>query len=552
MTRAAIYTRFSTDLQNERSIEDQRALCEAFAAREGMTVVGAWEDRARSGGSLFGREGLMDLMEAAKTHAFDVLIIEALDRLSRDMEDLAGLHKRLTFLGIEIRAIHEGAVNTVLVGLRGLVGQLYREDNAHKVRRGMAGRIRAGLAGGGRAYGYDIVPGEKGRRVINEAEAAIVRRIFAEFLDGRSPRQIAYSLNADKVTPPRGAKWNASTLNGNAVRGNGILRNEIYAGRLVWNKIRMLKNPDTGRRISRANPQSEWQATEVPELALVTRADFDAVQTMKRDMEHVKPGMQCRPKHMLSGLLRCGACGSGMSATGADKSGMIRVRCSAWMESRSCTGPRSFYLPRVEAAVIDALRDELATPKATAEFVRTYHEERKRLAERDNAERAETGRRIDRLTREIARLVDGIAKGIGDPATLGAAMLPLTAEKAELERQIANMGEPVNVVALHPTILARYSELLSDLSHGLKNADATGDPEARGALRELVEKVTIHPDDTRRGGFMIEVSGRMAAILGEEAFPNRLRRQGYGQSGIAMVAEVRYSRYPTFKLYAFG
>ena len=73
-------------------------------------------------------------MDDARERKFDALVVEALDRLSRDMEDLAGIHKRLSFLGIEIRAVHEGVVNTVLVGLRGLVGQLYREDNAHKVR----------------------------------------------------------------------------------------------------------------------------------------------------------------------------------------------------------------------------------------------------------------------------------------------------------------------------------------------------------------------------------------------------------------------------------
>lgn len=87
MKRAAIYSRFSTDLQSERSIEDQRAICEASAAREGLEVVGAWENRARSGGSFFGRDGLMDLMETTKTHAFDVLIVEALD-CPRDIEDL--------------------------------------------------------------------------------------------------------------------------------------------------------------------------------------------------------------------------------------------------------------------------------------------------------------------------------------------------------------------------------------------------------------------------------------------------------------------------------
>jgi hypothetical protein len=51
------------------------------------------------------------------------------------MEDLPVFIGGFPFVGIEIRAVHEGVVNTVLVGLRGLVGQLYREDNAHKVRR---------------------------------------------------------------------------------------------------------------------------------------------------------------------------------------------------------------------------------------------------------------------------------------------------------------------------------------------------------------------------------------------------------------------------------
>jgi site-specific DNA recombinase len=147
--RAAIYARFSTDLQNERSIEDQVSLYQSYAQRDDLSVVGTYEDRARSGGSVMGRDGLLRMLDQARERSFDVVIVEALDRLSRDMEDLAGIHKRLSFLGVEIRAVHEGVVNTVLVGLRGLVGQLYREDNAHKVRRGQAGRVNQGLAGGG-------------------------------------------------------------------------------------------------------------------------------------------------------------------------------------------------------------------------------------------------------------------------------------------------------------------------------------------------------------------------------------------------------------------
>jgi DNA invertase Pin-like site-specific DNA recombinase len=120
-------------------------------------------------------DGLLRLLDWAKDGSFDIVVVETLDRLSRDMEDLAGIHERLSFLGIEIRAVHEGVVNTVLVGLRGLVGQLYREDNAHKVHRGLSGRIGQGLNAGGRACGYAPIAGDKGKRTIVESEAQIVR-----------------------------------------------------------------------------------------------------------------------------------------------------------------------------------------------------------------------------------------------------------------------------------------------------------------------------------------------------------------------------------------
>jgi DNA invertase Pin-like site-specific DNA recombinase len=105
MTRAVIYARFSTELQNEKSTDDQIALCRAYADRQKIDVIATFEDKARSGASVFGRDGLMQLMDAARQRLFDVVIVEALDRLSRDMEDLAGLHKRLSFQGIEIQAV---------------------------------------------------------------------------------------------------------------------------------------------------------------------------------------------------------------------------------------------------------------------------------------------------------------------------------------------------------------------------------------------------------------------------------------------------------------
>lgn len=521
--RATIYARFSTDLQNERSIEDQLSLCQSYAEREGLTVVSTHEDRARSGGSIMGREGLLRMLDRARERSFDVVIVEALDRLSRDMEDLAGIHKRLSFLGIEIRAVHEGVVNTVLVGLRGLVGQLYREDNAHKVRRGQAGRVRQGLAGGGLTYGYAAVAGKSGERVIVEAEAQVIRRIFQEYVDGRTPREIAHDLNKERVSPPRGWAWNASTINGNLDRGAGILQNELYVGRLVWNKVRMVKDPDSGKRLSRPNPKTDWQVAEVPHLAIVDPELFRSAQQRKEERGQTHPSHQRRPRRMLSGLLRCGSCGSGMATNGRDKSGRVRIRCSAATESGTCPDAKTFYLDTVESAVLNGLKAELRAPKVISEYVRTYLEERKRLEATSHAKRQRLEQQLGQINQEIERLVDAIAKGHGDPSVLGPRSTALDAERKRISEELQSEPPAVKEVALHPGILKRYEEQLGRLEEALGKGVSAGDAEAAEAIRDLVETITVFRDPGGPGGVAVEIAGRLNALLGEKAYPNQVK-----------------------------
>jgi site-specific DNA recombinase len=520
---AVIYARFSTDLQNERSIEDQVTLCREYASRQGINITGVYEDKARSGGSIMGRDGLLRLLDQAKDRSFDVVVVEALDRLSRDMEDLAGIHKRLSFLGIEIRAVHEGVVNTVLVGLRGLVGQLFREDNAHKVRRGLAGRVGQGLNAGGKAYGYTPAAGEKGKRLIVEAEARIVRRIFEEYVEGRTPREIAYNLNNERVSPPRGRSWNASTINGNLQRGTGIIQNELYAGRLVWNKVRMIKDPDTGKRLSRPNAKSEWQITDVPDLRIIPQTLFDAAQNRKKARGQTLPNRQRRPRHMLSGLLRCGSCGAGMSTSGKDKSLRTRIRCSAATESGTCRDGKTFYLATVESAVLSGLESEMRHPSVIAEYVRTYHEERKRLAAQSNAKRVHLELRLGEINREIDRLVDAIAKGHGDPAILGPRSSLLDEERRKITGDLSVEPTASDVISLHPAVLARYEQQLVQLQDALSKGINAGDSEATEAIRDLVETVTVFRDPSRPGGVTVEIAGRLTALLNEPVFPTNVR-----------------------------
>ena len=273
--KVALYARYSSDNQSDASIEDQLRLCRARADREGWKIVGSYTDRAISGASLL-RPGVQELIADGLKRRFDLILTESLDRLSRDQEDIAGFYKRMRFVGISIVTLSEGEVNELHIGLKGTMGALYLKDLADKTRRGLRGRVEDGKSGGGLCYGYDVVKqfdanGEaiRGDRTINEVEADIVRRIFSDYLAGQSSRTIAMTLNREGVSGPQGSEWGLSTIHGNPKRGVGILNNELYVGKLVWNRLRYINDPDTGKRVSRLNPESEWVIQDVPELRIV-------------------------------------------------------------------------------------------------------------------------------------------------------------------------------------------------------------------------------------------------------------------------------------------
>ncbi len=245
---------------------------------------------------------------------------EALDRLSRDQEDIAAIYKRLQFAGVTLTTIAEGEISELHIGLKGTMNALFLKDLADKTRRGQRGRVEQGRIPGGKSYGYNLVHSlkddgqvERGQRTINEEEANIVRRIFLEYVAGNSPRKIAASLNADQIPSPRGGQWNASTINGNHKRRNGILNNELYLGRITYNRQRFVKDPDTGKRRSRPNPQTLWVITHVQELQIIDQETWDKTQSLKQRYSSLQGNKRQTKKRLLSGLIKCGSCGGSMT-----------------------------------------------------------------------------------------------------------------------------------------------------------------------------------------------------------------------------------------------
>jgi site-specific DNA recombinase len=511
--KVALYARYSTDNQRDASIEDQLRLCRLHAEKQGWTVVDSYTDRAISGASLL-RPGIQELISDAMRGKFVVVLAEAMDRLSRDQEDIAGLFKRMAFAGVRIVTLSEGDVTHLHVGLKGTMNALFLKDLADKTRRGLRGRVEDGKSGGGLCFGYDVVKqfatnGEpiRGDRTINEVEAAVVRRIFADYLAGKSSRAIAFELNKEGVSGPQGAEWGPSTIHGNPKRGVGILNNELYVGRLVWNRLRYLKDPDTGKRVSRLNPESEWVIQEVPEMRIIDQEVWDAVKARQHSLayETSEPGENAlndrrRPKHLFAGLVKCGCCGGGYTMISKDLLG-----CATARNKGTCDNRLNIRRDALEASVLSGLRTHLMEPELFKEFCDEFTREVNRLRIERGAGLAAMRDELPRIERELGKLLAAIKAG-GPIEAIVEDMKRLEARKAELKDQLANAEEPPPL--LHPNMAEIYRQRISALYENLQ--DETGKAEAAEVLRTLVDQVTLVPNEEE---LAIVLRGDLAAIL---------------------------------------
>ncbi|MCT7374727.1 recombinase family protein [Chelativorans salis] len=531
MIRVALYARYSSDNQREASIVDQFRLCEEYAAREGWTIVERYSDAAISGSSMILRPEIQELITSAQRGQFDIVLAEALDRLSRDQEDIAGLFKRLRFAGVKIVTLSEGTVDELHVGLKGTMNALFLRDLAAKIRRGQSGRVLNGYAAGGLSYGYRVVKklderGEpiRGLREVDEDQAQIVQRIFREFASGMSSRAIVAGLNRDGIPSPFGGEWNASTINGNLKRRNGFLYNEAYIGLLVFNRVKMFKDPETGRRISRPNPPEKWQVVEASHLRIVDDELWNAVHARKKLYGGAKLHHRRRPKHLFSGLVRCGCCGAPYTVKSKDQ-----LSCSARRQKGTCDNGRTIRVAEVERRVLEGIKKRMLGPDAIADFLAEYHAEQKRLNAVNRQRRRHAEKRIATIERQIRNIIDAIADGI---ATSGmkSRLFELEREKENLTEELKVMASAENIVEFHPASVEAYRRRISELQGALRSDDSDR-REAANIIRSLVTGIEIMPKEGR-GQVELRVHGALAELIN---LPNR--KSGEAPRTVLMVAE---------------
>ena len=392
--RAAIYARYSTDKQSENSIEDQLRECRKLAERNEFEVIAVFSDKALSGGTV-NRPDYQNMLVAARAGKFDVIVAEDTSRLWRNLAEQAPRLAELQDLGIHV-VTHDLDTRQESAGILGAVGgamaEQYRREIGRRTRRGLEGLARAKKPTGGRSYGYiSATDSPSGERQIDPEQAAVVVRIFQMYTDGMSPRAIAEQLNDERVPSP-GSKWNRtnrrragwamSGIAGNPKRGTGILNNELYVGRVIWNRFRWLRSArDSSKRKCQENPREQWIVYEDERLRIVDQQLWDCVKARQRAQseligERISAGLTKvsakstgrSPRYLFSSLLKCGACGSSYTLRGR-----THYACARHLDGRACSQTKGIKRAIVEPGLLHGIRSELLSEDAVQAAFKAAH-----------------------------------------------------------------------------------------------------------------------------------------------------------------------------------
>lgn len=513
--RTILYARFSSDLQNPLSTADQLSSLREHAGREGWQVIDIFSDEeisGRAGINEMQRPGLNAMLTRIERGDVDQVLAESTDRVARHIGDAHAVREHLEHYGTRLFTLADGHVDEITGTIKGLMDARFLKDLADRVRRGQRGQHSRGFNAGGRAYGYRVLKpiGDDGEIIrgileVNEDEAKIIRRIFDETIAGVPARAIVKALNDEGIPAPRGEHWRVSVIHGGRARANGILRNNLYRGIMIYGRFRKLYHPKTRRRILRSNPLSEWRSVDVPHLRIVTDEQWAQIETRYLEFDGNIRKLERRPKRLLSMLGRCGECNGLWTVIGRERWG-----CSVHKAQGDCTNTRSISTRHYEHGVLGQLKEILLNPEAVTLFVARYNAGIRARQSEAKVNRTPLESKAADLRSRITRLVDAIADGAGEFQEVKERLHTARKELRDIEHRLASL-EADAPIELSQDLGDRYRAFVGELDTALAS-EGIARERAANAIREMIESIILTPKAERRG-VDIQVTGRMAKII---------------------------------------
>lgn len=468
---AAVYARYSSDMQRDTSISDQIATARRYADSQGWQVLDAhiYTDAAVSGASL-DRPGIRALRATMlqRPRPWDVLLVEDSSRISRNLADAVRFLEESQYAGVRVIFTSQQIDSTqdqaeTLIAFRGLIDSQYLKDLSKKVKRGLAGQLDRGFATGSSTYGYTSIdvpdpsgkkdsrgyPASLGKRIeVDPDQARVIVQIFELAASGLGALRIVERLNEQGSRGPRGGTWKCGAV-------KRVLANERYIGRQIWGQRVHDRRPGSRQRRARAIPREQWHVRDRPELRIISDDLWRRVQERREQVRRSLPlssmgtGTLMRgrsalhSKHLFVGFMRCGLCGGAVTVM-YGRPGMVRYGCSRSHRNgvAACVNRLTVRAALTDEHLLAGVQEELLQP-ATVRYITSaltaslnrVIDERPRLESELRTAREQAAQRLQRL-------IEAIESGI--PAqTLTAAIAGRQSELEQLDTQLASLSEPL-------------------------------------------------------------------------------------------------------------
>ena len=537
---AAIYARKSTDqngvADEAKSVTRQIEQAKAYAKRKGWTVADeqVYVDDGIPGAEFANRPGFLRLMNALKPRPpFEVLIMSEESRLGRESIETAYALKQLVQAGVRVFFYledHERTLDSptdkIMLSLTAFADELEREKARQRTYDAMQRKAKAGHVTGGAVFGYRNreVVGEDGRRshverAIDDAQAAVVRRIFELCANGSGKVAIAKRLNAEAAPAPRAQQGRPHAWAPSSVRA--VLYRELYRGEIVWNRTK--KRDTWGVKCQRPRPESEWLRIPAPALRIVDEALWDAAharltatrQTCLRTQGGRlwgRPPSGLASRYLLTGIARCGICGGGLEVRSRShgRRRAFYYSCSSFYRRGPEVCPNRYEIPMrtADAAVIEALLTDLLTPDRLASVVKRLLARATAAQDTPNTTRVGVERQLVAVEAALDRLTTAVASG-GDIPALVDAIKTQDAQRRALRGRLEALQRPA--VTFDHVLERRLRGAVTEWRDVLGRQVA----QARQIVTKLLaDRLTFVPECRNgRRGFRFQATGTVDKLI---------------------------------------
>ena len=301
--KIAAYCRVSTEKEAQiDSLEKQIEFFNEFTKKNGYELYKLYADEGISGKQIKHRKQFQAMMQDAKAHKFERVVVKDVSRFARNTVDLLQSIRELKSYGIQVDFLNNGEVmeggSEFILTILGAMAQQESANMSKRVKFGKDITAKKGRVPN-LVFGYDKIPDEKYILKINEEEAKIVKEIFESYVyKGMGTTKIAWELNDKGIrTKKTKSKWVQTSI----VR---MLKNPIYTGRIT-NKKSEITDFITGTR--KDLPEDEWIIVEKPEMRIISDELFNRAQDIlaQRSNEFKLNSKREKTEYVFSTLIYC-------------------------------------------------------------------------------------------------------------------------------------------------------------------------------------------------------------------------------------------------------